>query len=62
MKLSRMIAIIGERSSIPKRGTIWRSGPRMGSVMSCRNATTGLRGSGANHDERERRMMAPISM
>ena len=40
-----MIAIIGERSSIPIRGTYARMGARIGSVMSFRNTTNGLPGS-----------------
>ena len=30
---------------MPRRGRNWRSGARIGSVMSCRKITTGLRGS-----------------
>ena len=45
MRFRRMIASSGERSSMPSRGRNWRSGERIGSVMSCRKITTGLRGS-----------------
>jgi len=30
----RKLAINGDKSNIPKRGTIWRIGARMGSVIS----------------------------
>src|SRR3990172_2471741 len=45
IRFRRMIASSGERSSMPSRGRNWRIGERMGSVMSCRKTTTGLRGS-----------------
>ena len=30
----RKLAIIGDKSNMPKRGTSWRIGARMGSVIS----------------------------
>src|SRR3970282_1325726 len=62
MRFRRMIATIGERSSIPSRGMNWRMGERIGSVMSCKKTTTGLRGSIPVQERMMRMKMATINM
>ena len=52
------MATIGERSSMPSRGMNWRMGERIGSVMSCRKTTTGLRGSSPTQEMMTRMKIA----
>ncbi len=62
-----MIAIIGLRSSVPIRGMAiggmnCRMGARIGSVISCKNITTGLRVSMPTQRSMIRMKTATINM